>query len=294
MALCLFYTQAFSDESAYEGSFSGEIMTGIGHSDRLRVVGARPTLYKSDKATLVDASLEYKAKFWADTELELSYNFSQHEYDEITTSNTRYHYSLADLQHNFGFVRAGVTYSFLDFRFGGKSLLEVNQSGLYAERFLWRKVFLKAEYRYSENVYDNLDRLYSESHSSGGEAIYYFNRNTYLLIGYKFKDEQSKLLKRQYDANKYKVQFTKRFKVGRYRSTFEATWRVEDRDYATVIRSISDHRNDRRRHYKLKLKVPVSKRLFTEFKFERSNYVSNVPWANYIRDVSSIKFGVEF
>ena len=294
MALCLFYAQGFSAESAYESSFGGEITAGKGHSDRLRIAGTRPALYKSDKAILVDATLEYEARFWADTELELSYNFSQREYDEITSSNTRYHYSLADLQHDFGFIRAGVTYSFLDFRFGGKSLLEVKQPGIYVERFLGRKVFIKAEYRYSENDYDNLERLYSETHTSGGEAIYYFNRNTYLLVGYKYKDEKAKLLRRQYDANKYKLQLTKRFKVGKYLSTFEATWRVEDRDYATVTKSINGHRNDRRHRYKLKWKIPVSTRLFTELKIERSNYVSNVPWANYIRDLSSIEFGIEF
>lgn len=294
MVLCLFCTQALSEGGAYKSSYSAEIAAGIGYSDRLRIPGTRPSLYKSDNATLVDAELEYEAKFWTDTELELSYNFSQREYDEITSSDSRYHYSLADLNHNFGFIRAGVTYSFLDFRFGGKPLLEVDQSGVYIERFLWRKLFLKAEYRYSENVYDNLEHLYSEAYTSGGEAVYYFNRKTYLLIGYKSKDEKAKLLRRNYDANKYKIQFTRLFKVGRYLSTFEVTWRVEDRDYEIVTKSISDYRNDRRHRYKLRWKVPVSKRLFTEFKVERSNYVSNVPWANYSRDVSSIQFGVEF
>lgn len=293
--LCAFFnTLVFAAESANESSFSGEMSVGLGYDDRLRIVDARPTLYKSDKAALVDVSLEYESKFRTNAEVNLTYKFSQKEYDDIATSNTRYHYSLADFQYDFDYVRTGLTYSFLDFKFGGKSLLEVKQSGVYMKRFLGKKVFLNVEYQYSENDYDNFDHLASEKHSSGGEIIYYANRNSYLLVGYTFVDEKASLLSRNYDANKYKLQLVKRFKVGRYRSTFEAIWRIEDRDYSIVTKSIGGNRNDRRQRYKLKWKLPISKRLFTQFEVERSNYDSNIPSVNYVRNVVSIRIGVEF
>lgn len=289
--LCL---PVISAAGEFKSNFSGEISTGVGYSDRLRVAKTRPTIYKSDISQLVNASLEYDVRFQRKTDINLSYDFSQREYEEITTSNSRYHYSLLDVRHKFSPIYIGTSYSFLDFRFGGKQLLEVGKTGAYAEGFVYKDLFLNAGFIYSENVYDNRDRLYSESYSREIELTYYLNRETYFIFDYQFKDERAKLISRRYDANKYKLLLVRKIKLGKHNSTLEISWRTEDRSYETITRFIGKHRNDVRRRYKLLWNIPVTKMLFAEIQIERANYESNVPWADYVRDTSSANIGIEF
>jgi hypothetical protein len=280
---------------APDSSFSGELSTGLGYEDSLQVADTDIILFKEDYATLVDLYLKYDMELQADTELKLSYNFSRNEHNEVTTFDTVYHYVIADLSHGFDSVLTGLVYQFFDYQFGGKPLLELQRTSVYAARFFGRKTYLRAEYMYSVNDYDNRTDRDTKTHTVGGNAYYFLDgNNAYLLMSYKYKDENAGDSQHDYAANKYRLQLVRKFKAGNRLTTLKIGWRLEDRDYTSVTNSIGVNRDERRHRYQLEWRIPISKKTFTLLQYERSNNVSNLPSADYTRNVVSIRFGYQF
>jgi hypothetical protein len=281
--------------AAEDSPFSGGVSVGIEHNNRLSVQDIDTISNKSDHATLIDLDLNYDVEITPQTELALSYSFSQSFHDEFEEFDLRSHFLSADLKHEFADFDAGLAYRFIDTALDNDSFLDLQQISPYISKFIGEKVFVRFDYTYTDKDFDEQNTRDADTHS-GAADVYYFidGTNTYLIVGYKYKDEDTKDAQFDYDSHTAKIKFVKKIALGDYLTKLKAGWRFESRDYSSVTGSIGEKRDDIRRQYNVEWEIPFTSQLSGVLEYTHSINSSNLPSVDYSQDLISASIAYEF
>ena len=266
--------------------FSAEVGIGAEYDSNVSVDELDTSSNESDYALLLDGELKLDQELGAGTNLSLTYDFSQSNYDRFSNLDRQTHLLGADLASKLGQVTTGVSLYYINARLDGEDFLEYYRGSPYLSGFLAKKWFARGAYVYSDKTIDQREDRDAESHA-GEMDLYYFRRGlrSYFNLGYKFKDEDAAEDRFDYQANNIKLRYVHRFDVWSDVLKLEVSWRYEDRDYSSITPSIGEKREDERHRFKVDLEYPFMEKGAFQIYAGYSDYESNYPGSDYEQDV---------
>ncbi len=278
-----------------DSPFSVELSVGAEYDDNISVNEIDSSTGADDFSAVIDADLEYETELGEDTELNLSYSFSQSLHDEFTTFDIQSHFASAGLSHDFGEFDLGAAYRFIYTRLGGAGFLQMQQFSPYASKFFGKKVFVRADYTYTDKDFENRVDRDSTIHA-GGADVYFFvdGVNTYFVVGYKYEDEDATDPEFDFQSHNIKARISKRFPMGKRKAKLKLGWRYESRDYASITPSIGVIRDDSRHRFQAELEIPVTDHVYTAVEYEYSDFTSNLASADYTQNLAAARLGIRF
>ena len=112
---------------------------------------------------------------------------------------------------------------------------------------------------------------------------------TYLVIGYRYDDENAVDEELDYTGNRFRVQLTRRLDAAR-ELTLRASVRSETRDYENPTLSIGSPRQDDRYQLEASLDVPMTERVTARIVYSRADNHSNLPSVDFDENLFSVQF----
>ncbi len=266
--------------------FSAEVGIGAEYDSNVSVDELDVTASESDYALILDAELKLEQQLTDATDVTLTYDFSQANYNEFDIVDRQTHLLGADFVADLGNVNTGLTLYYINARLDGEGFLEYYRGSPYVSGFLAKKWFARGAYVYSDKTIEQNPGRDSDSHA-GEFDLYYFNRGlrSYFNLGYKFKDEDATEDRFDYRSNNLKLRYIHRFDVWKEVLKLELSWRYEDRDYTSITPSIGEKRDDKRHRWKVDLEYPFLKKGAFQLYAGYSDYDSNFPRADYDQNV---------
>lgn len=266
--------------------FSAELGIGAEYDSNVAVDELDASSNESDYALTLDGEIKLEQQLGKKTDLSLTYDFSQSNYDQFSNLDRQTHLVGADLATKLGKVTTGLSAYYINARLDGEDFLEYNRASPYVSGFLAKKWFARGSYVYSDKTIEQREGRDAESHA-GELDIYYFRRGlrSYYNLGYKFKDEDAVDDQFDYRANNIKLRYVHRFDAWDELLKLELSWRYEDRDYSSITPSIGEKRDDKRHRFKLDLEYPFLERGAFQIYLGYADYDSNYPRSDYEQHV---------
>lgn len=276
----------YGAEAPSRTKFSAEVGIGAEYDSNVSVDELDASSNESDYALVFDAELKLDQQLGERTDLSLTYDFSQSNYEEFTELDRQTHLVGADLATKIGDVTTGLSLYYIKALLDGEDFLEYSRGSPYVSGFLAKKWFARGAYVYSDKTIDQREGRDAESHA-GELDLYYFRRGlrSYFNLGYKFKDEDAVDDEYDYAANNIKLRYVHRFDVWSDVLKLELSWRYEDRDYSSITPSIGEKRDDERHRFKVDLEYPFLEKGAFQLYAGYSDYASNYPSADYDQHV---------
>jgi len=273
-------------EKAPSTTFSAEVGLGFEYDSNVSIDELDASSSESDYALIVDAELNLEQQLGETTDLSLTYDFSQSNYDQFSELDRQTHLLGADIATGVGPVNTGLSLYYIHARLDGERFLEYYRGSPYVSGFLAKKWFARGAYVYSDKTIEQRAGRNAESHA-GELDLYFFRRGlrSYFNFGYKFKDEDAVEARFDYRANNIKVRYIHRLDLWNDVLKLEFSWRYEDRDYRSVTPSIGERRDDRRHRLKFDMEYPVFGSGLLQFYAGYADYDSNYPRADYDQQV---------
>jgi Surface lipoprotein assembly modifier len=279
-------------KSKSKSPFSMELSAGVEHDSNVSVTEIDANTAADDYAAVIDADFNYRIPVEADTDLRLSYGFSQSLHDEFSEFDLQNHLLSADLSHDFGDVDAGATYRYIHTRLDNEAFLEMQQVSPYFSRFIGKKVFVRGDYTFTDKKFEDLGDRDADQHAIGGDIYFFIDGvRTYVVTGYKYKDEDARDSQFDYRSHNLKLRLARRFEVIERDATFKVSWLYEARDYKSITPLIGEKRNDDRNRLQAEVEVPVNDSFFVSLDYEYGDYSSDLFTADYKQHVVTLKAG---
>lgn len=282
---------AHSADKPSSTKFSAELGIGAEYDSNVSIDELDATSNQSDYALIVDAELQLDQKLGDSSDLSLTYDYSQSNYEQFTRLDRQTHLLGADLATDLGPVSSGLSLYYINARLDGESFLEYYRGSPYVSGFLAKKWFARGAYVYSDKTIEQREGRNAQSHAAEMD-LYFFRRGlrSYFNLGYKFKDEDAVEEQYDYAANNIKLRYIHRFDVWSEVLKFELSWRYEDRDYSAITPSIGEERYDKRHRIKVDLEYPLLEKGAIQLYAGYSDYDSNYPSADYDQHVVGTRF----
>jgi len=287
--------QSAGTEERLDSPISFEFSAGAEYDSNISVDTIDTNTGADDFAAVLDAEIEFETELSEETEFKLGYSFSQSLHDEFTNFDIQSHFASADVSHDFGSFDLGAAYRFSYSSLGGDGFLTLQQVSPYLSSFITKKVFVRGAYTYTDKNFKNRIDRDAEVHS-GGADLYYFadGVRTFFVVGYKYESEDAFDPQFDFDANHFKVRFSRRIAMGTRDAKFKLGWRYEMRDYSSITTSIGVVRDDDRHRVQVELEMPITDRIYGLVEYEYSDYSSNLPSADYNQHLAGARLGVRF
>lgn len=289
------FAQPAETEDHSDSPFSIEVSAGAQYDSNVSVSEIDNNTGADDIAAVIDADLEFETELGKNTELQLGYSFSQSIHDQFSAFDLQSHFGSADLSHDFGAFDLGAAYRLVYTRLGGEGFLLLQQFSPYFSTFFGKKLFLRADYAYTDKDFEGrFDR--DAVVQSGGADFYYFLNGvrTYFVLGYRYEDEDAGAPQFDFQAHNIKARFSQRIPMGPRYAKLKLGYRYESRDYSAITPSIGVIRDDTRHRFQADLEIPFTDRFFALLEYEHAEFKSNLPSADYAQDVASLRLGARF
>jgi hypothetical protein len=126
--------------------------------------------------------------------------------------------------------------------------------------------------------------------------LYYFvnGLRTYILVGFRYDDEDANDGQFDYSGNRLRVQLSRRFTLASRELTLKLGLRSEQRDYDNETLSIGAARRDDRLELEASGEIPLNDRFTAGVAYQRANNDSNLPAVDFDEDVLSVTFKAGF
>lgn len=278
-----------------DSPFSVGVSVGAEYDSNISVNELDANTSADDVAAVIDADLDFETEIASDTELSLGYSFSQSLHADFTDFDLQSHFASAGLSHDFGSVDVGGAYRFIYTRLGGDDFLVIQQASPYVSKFFGRKLFVRADYTYTDKNFQSQIARDAEVHAGGADVYYFLNGvRTYFIAGYKFEDEDAVDPQFDYQSHNIKLRFSQRIAVGDRDLKLKLGWRYETRDYSSITPSIGVIRDDNRHRFQSDLEIPITDHIYMQLEYEYADFSSNLPAADYTQSVAGARLGVRF
>lgn len=292
---CAVKAQNSESDAAGNSPFSADISIGAEYDSNVSVDQVDTTTGADDVATTVDLELDFETDISSNTELSVSYSFSQSTRDEFSEFDVRSHFIAGEVTHEMGKTDIGFAYRYVSSKLDGADFLKLRQVSPFISKLFARKIFLRADYTYSEKSFNGRAERDADTHAGNIDLYWFLNgARRYWVFGYKYEDENTVSAEFDFKAHKLKVRYVQRLRFGHFDTKLRLGWRYESRDYSSITPSIRLPRDDERHRLEAEIEVPLSARLYTVLHYEYADFESNLASANYKQDIVSLKIGAQF
>lgn len=288
---CCHTAQGAEQATDRAAQYSAEVSVGAEFDSNVAVDELDASSSESDYAATLDGELAVDKPLSDNTELGLSYDFSQNLYREFKELNRQTHILGANLVQDYERLDAGVTAFYIRSLLDGESFLSLTRVSPSLSGFLGKRWFGRGAYVYSDKDLEQSPERDATTHA--GEAdLYFFRRGlrSYFNLGYRFKNENARAEQYDYHSHNIKLRYIHRFELPSRTLKLELAWRYEDRNYLSETPSIGEDRADKRQRWQLDLEIPVLKQAAVQIYSGYGDYSSNYAPADYDQLVVGSRF----
>ncbi|MEH6586010.1 MAG: hypothetical protein V7720_05595 [Halioglobus sp.] len=277
---------AMCKEEKSSTAFSAEVGLGGEYDSNVTIDELDAASSQSDYSLIMDAELQMDHQFNDTTDMTITYDFSQSNYDQFSFLDRQTHLLGMDLGTDLGNLNSGLSLYYINARLDGNDFLEYYRGSPYLSGFLSKRWFARGAYVYSDKAIQQNQGRDAKSHA-GELDLYYFRRGlrSYFNFGYKFKDEDAIENRYDYAANNFKVRYIQRFDAFGDVLKTEFSWRYEYRDYSSITPSIGEEREDKRHRWKVDIEYPILGKGAIAVYAGYADYDSNYPRSDYDQQV---------
>ena len=189
-ALALSDSSAPADERSPQ--FSLEMPAGIEYDSNVSIEEIDTNTSKGDHAAVAEADFGLKHELAKDTELDLGYSFAQSLHQDFGEYDLQTHLASADLSHDFGKFDAGLAGRYVLARLDDRDFLRMQLLSPHFSRFFGKKLFLRADYSFTDKHFHGLADRDAEAHAAGAD-LYWFLQGlrSYVIAGYRLQRENA-------------------------------------------------------------------------------------------------------
>lgn len=274
------------------GTFDAAVEVGLENDSNVSVEELDADSTAGDSLWSVAANLNYKYRFYQPTELKFGYRYSQDSYDEFDQFDLSSNFVSADLSHNFGDFKGGLSARYISADLASEDFLTLSQISVNASKLLSKTMFGRVEYTYTDKGFESFADRESSKNSLGGDLYFFLDGSKkYWVVGYKYEDEDA--VGDEFDRviHTFKMSYTHKFSLFNRESIARVRARYQTRDYDSITPSINEIREDDRLRFGAELEIPLNEDWYTLFEIERSDYSSNLPSADYSQNLIAAKLG---
>jgi len=271
--------------------FSADLAVGAEYDSNVSVEEVDAATSESDYALTLDLGLGMKQQLSQNTELGLSYDFSQSNYKEFSEVDRQTHLLGTDLALDFDKVDSNLSLFYVHSRLDGEEFLELYRVSPALSGFISKKWYMRGAYVYSDKSIEQRPERDADTHA--GEAdLYFFRRGlrSYFNLGYRFKDEDAVADRLDYVSHSLKLRYIHRIEFLSRMTKLELAWRYEDRDYSSITPSIGEKRDDERHRWRVDYEIPVWKGGSMQFYYSYADYNSNYEPVDYTQTIAGTRF----
>ncbi len=283
---------AHAEEEQDKGpEWSADVAVGIEYDSNISVEEVDVAISESDYALTLDLGVGLKQPLTEKTDLGLSYDFSQSNYNEFSQVDRQTHMLGSDINLDLEKVDTNLSLYYIHARLDGEEFLELYRFSPSVSGFLSKKWYARAAYVYSEKtIADNPGR---DADTNAGEAdFYYFRRGlrSYFNFGYRFKDEDAVADRLDYGSHGLKLRYIQRIEAFTRTTKLELAWRYEDRDYSSITPGIGEKRHDERHRWRVDYEIPVWEGGAIQLYYSYGDYDSNYEPVDYNQTIAGTRF----
>lgn len=275
--------------------FTFEATAGVEYDSNISVIELDRATSRDDFAITLDAGVGFETDVAQETELDLSYNFSQSLHFDVTDFDIQTHRATASIDHDFGPVSAGLTYIFAHSLLGGDSFLDFQRLTPALSGFLGRSLYWRAAYEYTDKNFKNRVDRDADVNGFGLSAFVFLDgTKTFVSAGYKLELEDAVAPRFDFDGHNLRLALSHDFILAKREVEFDISWRYEKRDYKSITPSIGEVRDDDRNRFEAGLEVPFLDNFFWRIEYELKDFSSNLPAADFTENLGRFEIGAEF
>ncbi len=271
--------------------FSAEIAVGGEYDSNVSVEEVDAAISESDYALTLELGLGLQQPLSDNTELGLSYDFSQSNYDEFSQVDRQTHLLGADLGLDLEAVDSNLSLFYVHSRLDGDEFLELYRVSPAVSGFLAKKWYARGAYVYSDKNIDQSPERDADTNAVEGD-LYFFRRGlrSYFNAGYRFKDEDAVADRLDYQSHSFKLRYIHRIELWSRMTKLELAWRYEDRNYSSITPSIGEDRHDQRHRWRADYEIPVWRGGAVQLYLSYANYDSNYDPVDYTQTIAGSRF----
>ncbi len=306
-AMSVFSTPALAQEDGRNGNqettpleaivsgLSFHVNAGARYNSNVSVSELDVNVGTSDVSAKLSAQVKFEQEFGENTEFDIRYKLSTTTHAEFSKFDVLTHLVSTKLEHDFGDFKAGVSYQFANSNLNQSDFLTLNQISPYASGFIGKKAYIRGFYGYADKAFKSNPTRDANVHK-GGADIYFFldGVRQYIQTGYSHENSDANADEFDYGAHKIKLRYIKRLDMFGRKTKLKVGWRYEKRDYDNITPSIGVVRDDNRNRFQLELEVPLTKTFYAQLELERAIHSSNLPSADYNRNIAAFSIGAKF
>jgi hypothetical protein len=274
---------------------SGAVSLGYEYDSNVSVDELDGNSSVGDGGVLFAADISLDHDLTDKTSASASYGYSRIDYQDFDFLNRETHMLGGSVSSKWQKLTAGINYFYINARLDGKDFLTYHRASPSLSGFVSRRWFLRGAYVFGDKKIARRPGRDAQNHGTELDAYYFWRGlRRYINLGYVYRQEDSQAERYKYDAHQVKLRVVQRFNVFSRLSTLELGLRYEDRNYTEATPSIGQKRSDERFRAAVEFDIPVSDRINWTIYGGYSDYVSNLPSADYDQSLIGTRVELSF
>ena len=289
------YALLLSHSAVAETAVSGEVSLGYEYDSNVSVDELDRNSNVGDGGVLFSADISLDHDLTDETSASASYAYSRIDYQDFDFLSRETHMLGGNLSSKWDKVTAGINYFYIDARLDGNEFLTYHRASPSLSGFVSKRWFLRGAYVFGDKKIARRPGRDAQNHGAELDAYYFWRGlRRYINVGYVYRQEDSEAARFKYKSHQVKVRAVQRFEIFSKLSTLELGLRYEDRDYDEATPSIGEKRADERVRATVEFDLPVTDRVNWGVYGGYSDYLSNLPSADYDQTVVGTRIEFSF
>ena len=252
---------------------------------------------KADRALLFDVGAQYMAVKHDNLALEISYDFSQSIYDDLTEFNFQSHGLSAFAETTLSGFDVNALYGYTRAFLGGQDFLGLHIFQPTVGHLVTPGWYVSGSYSYQNKDFIDADSRDANLHAGEISSFLFFNNNkTLLKMGYRLEHENASGAQFDYLGNYLKagLKTPAPLPLVAKPATFKLDYQFYIKDYSKITSEIGDERLDKRHTVTAALEIPLLDRLRMDLKAEYIRAKSNLSSSDFAERIYTMAFRLEY
>ncbi len=272
-----------------------QIYAGANYNSNVAVNELDVNVGTGDILAKTDAKIKFETDIGDNSEFSIQYRLASSTHQKLSRFDILSNTVLAKFEHDFAGFKAGIRYQFADYNLNQNDFLTLNHIRPYIAKRISKKTYIRGYYGYSDKKYQNAIARTAKENRLGADTYYFINGSRqYIQAGYFYKDSNANGDEFDFGSHNFKLGYVKRFKFNNRRARLKLGWRYEMRDYKNITPLIGVKRDDDRHRFRADFRIPVNDIIYGQFEAGYANYSSNLPSADYSRNIVAVGIGAKF
>lgn len=286
---------AYSVAQAPDKRFEAQASLGILNNSTLVVAELDQVSNEQDMAFTFHAKLAGQWQARPALKLQGAYLFARKDYQQFDGYDLDLHQVYVDGQYDFAALSVGIRHDFAYAILQDQAFLRLNQSSLYAAKYITPTTYLRSAFNYKTKHFDSMNARDATNQGVGLNLFQFFNQgSTMLSLGLNVEKEQAVDTQFDFNANSLSAGMSQTFDLLGKTSKLQLAWRYQNNDYAQRLRADDSAREDTQQRYELQWQLALWPQFSVVSKVEYSDYNSTLAALNYTQTVSSISLEANF